>query len=123
MNFRKVVFGNPTFVLRPFVCSATSRSPVEFLTWLSKENCMLSDFRDYVFDLIDSDDADAVKIKAGVSTVAGGLTGGATVAVTGMTAAGMVGGGAGVGCAAGPLGVVAGAVVGLAAYGAYRIFS
>ena len=52
------------------------------------------------------------------STVASGL-----IAASGMTAAGMVGGGAGIGTAAGPVGAVAGATVGLAVYGIIKAFS
>lgn len=52
------------------------------------------------------------------STVVSGL-----VAASGMTAAGLVGGGAGVGAAAGPVGAVAGATVGLAVYGIIKAFS
>jgi hypothetical protein len=39
-----------------------------------------------------------------------------------MTAAGMTGAGAGIGTAAGPAGIALGALVGLAAYGVWRIF-
>jgi hypothetical protein len=39
-----------------------------------------------------------------------------------LTAIGAIGGGAGVGAAAGPVGIVAGAVTGLAAYGIYKLF-
>jgi hypothetical protein len=35
----------------------------------------------------------------------------------------MMGGGAGIGAAAGPVGAAAGAVLGLAGYGLYRLFS
>ena len=52
----------------------------------------------------------------------GSAAGYGTVAVTGMTAAGMVGSGAGIGAAAGPVGVVAGAGVGLALYGLSALF-
>lgn len=52
----------------------------------------------------------------------GGAVGYGTVAVTGMTAVGMVGGGAGIGAAAGPVGAAAGALVGGAAYGLYSLF-
>ena len=41
----------------------------------------------------------------------------ALVSASGMTAVGMIGGGSGVGAAAGPVGAVAGATVGLAVYG------
>ena len=43
--------------------------------------------------------------------------GGAVIAASGMSAAGMVGGGAGIGAAAGPVGAVFGAVAGLAVFG------
>lgn len=52
------------------------------------------------------------------STVASGL-----IAASGMSAVGMVGGGAGVGAATGPVGAVAGAAVGLAVYGIIKAFS
>lgn len=62
------------------------------------------------------------KQKAVVSAVVGGAAGYGAVAATGLTAAGMVGSGAGIGTAAGPVGVVAGALIGLAGYGLYRAF-
>lgn len=52
------------------------------------------------------------------STVASGL-----IAASGMSAVGMIGGGAGVGAATGPVGAVAGATVGLAVYGIIKAFS
>lgn len=55
-----------------------------------------------------------------VAAGAGAIVCGQAVSVSGMTAAGMVGGGAGFGAAAGPVGAVAGAVGGLAAYGVAR---
>ncbi len=58
--------------------------------------------------------------KAAGCAAAGGAIGYGTVAATGMTAIGMVGGGGGTGMAAGPIGVVVGAVAGLALYGAHR---
>lgn len=60
-------------------------------------------------------------LKATAFTVTGAGAGYSVVAATGMTAAGMIGGGAGIGTAAGPVGAVAGALLGLAAYGLYRI--
>ena len=60
--------------------------------------------------------------KAGAATAGGAAAGYGIVVATGMTAAGMTGGGAGVGMAAGPVGGAIGAIVGLAAYGLYRIF-
>lgn len=62
-------------------------------------------------------------VKAASSAAAGMVAGHAVIATTGITAAGMVGGGAGFGAAAGPVGIVAGAVTGLAAYGVYKAFS
>ena len=53
---------------------------------------------------------------------AGAGAGAAYIAAAGFNAVGMVGGGAGVGAAAGPVGMVAGAVTGLAVYGAVRVF-
>ncbi len=52
------------------------------------------------------------------STIASGL-----IAASGMSAVGMIGGGAGVGAATGPVGAVAGATVGLAVYGIIKAFS
>jgi len=57
------------------------------------------------------------------AAVVGGATGYGVVAATGMTAAGMVGSGAGASVAAGPIGAALGAIAGLAAYGIYRIVS
>ena len=59
-------------------------------------------------------------LQAAGAAGAGALAGKGTVMMTGMSAVGMVGQGAGVGAAAGPLGVVAGAIVGLAGYGLIR---
>ena len=56
------------------------------------------------------------------SAAAGAGLGAVAVSATGFTAAGMVGGGAGIGMAAGPLGVIAGAISGLAVYGVYKAF-
>lgn len=60
--------------------------------------------------------------KAAAAAGAGAATGYGVVTITGMSAIGMVGSGAGFGAAAGPVGAVAGAIAGLAAYGVYRIF-
>ena len=60
--------------------------------------------------------------KAGGAAVVGAGVGYGAVAVTGVTAAAMTGTGAGFGAAAGPVGAVIGAVVGLAGYGLYRLF-
>lgn len=57
------------------------------------------------------------------AAAAGAALGYGTVTAAGMTAAGMVGSGAGVGAAAGPVGAVAGAVAGLAAFGVYKLFA
>jgi hypothetical protein len=54
------------------------------------------------------------------ATGAGASIGCWAVAASGMTAVGMVGGGAGVGSAAGPVGVAVGAMGGLATYGLVR---
>ncbi len=58
--------------------------------------------------------------KAAGAVAAGGVVGAGTIAVTRATAVGILGGGAGIGAPAGPVGIVAGAVVGLAAYGAMK---
>lgn len=57
----------------------------------------------------------------GVAAAVGALWGRLIVASSGMTAAGMVGGGAGVGAPAGPVGAAGGALVGMAAYGVFRV--
>ena len=61
--------------------------------------------------------------KATGATVAGAGIGYGVVAATGVTAASFVGGGTGIGAAAGPVGAAIGATVGLAAYGVYKVFS
>ena len=53
---------------------------------------------------------------------AGSIVGSGLIAVSGMTAVGMVGGGAGVGASAGPVGAIVGATVGLAVYGIVKAF-
>jgi len=58
--------------------------------------------------------------KAVVSTAGGAAVGYGAIAASGFTAAGMMGGGAGIGAAAGPVGAAVGSLAGLAAYGAYR---
>ena len=58
--------------------------------------------------------------KAAASLVAGGAIGYGIVSISGMSAVGMVGGGAGVGMSAGPVGTVVGAIAGLALFGACR---
>jgi hypothetical protein len=52
----------------------------------------------------------------------GGAFGCLCVIASGLTAAGMVGGGAGIGMAAGPVGMIIGAIGGLALYGLIRAF-
>ncbi len=59
---------------------------------------------------------------AGGSMAAGGALGYLGITLSGMTAVGAVGSGAGAGMAAGPSGAIAGSIVGLAGYGAYRVF-
>ena len=69
---------------------------------------------------------DNPKCRAGLDlTVLGGagsIVGSGLISVSGMTAAGMVGGGSGIGMAAGPVGAIAGATVGLATYGIIKAF-
>jgi hypothetical protein len=55
-----------------------------------------------------------------VCAAGGAAAGSAVIAASGFTAAGMVGGGAGIGAAAGPVGMVGGALVGVAAYTVFR---
>jgi hypothetical protein len=59
--------------------------------------------------------------KAAGAAAVGATAGYAAVAAAGLTAAGAVGSGAGIGAAAGPVGVGFGAIAGLAVYGIYRI--
>jgi hypothetical protein len=61
-------------------------------------------------------------LKAASFVASGAVGGAATVAASGLTAVGAVTGSAGIGAAAGPVGVVIGALTGLAIYGVYRIF-
>jgi len=61
-------------------------------------------------------------VKAAGAAVVGGTAGYGVVTATGMTAVGAVGSGAGMGAAAGPVGIAVGAVAGLAVYGLYRVF-
>lgn len=60
--------------------------------------------------------------KTVASGAVGAVAGGVAVAASGLTALGAVGGGAGIGCALGPAGVVGGAVVGLATWAIVRLF-
>lgn len=57
------------------------------------------------------------------SSAVGSAAGLAATKVAGLNAVGMIGGGAGIGWAAGPVGALGGAVVGLAGYGLYKLFS
>lgn len=61
-------------------------------------------------------------VKVAGSAAAGAAVGYGAIAASGLTAAGMVGGGAGIGAAAGPVGAAIGAITGLAAYGIYKLF-
>ena len=62
--------------------------------------------------------------KAGASATVGAVVGKAVVVAKGATAVGALKAGGGLGgMTAGPVGVVAGAVAGLALYGLYRVFS
>jgi hypothetical protein len=61
--------------------------------------------------------------KAGAAAAAGGAAGYAATTASGMTAIGVIGKGAGMGAAAGPVGAAAGALIGLAGYGLYRLFT
>lgn len=56
------------------------------------------------------------------SAASGSVLGAVAVHFSGMTAIGIVGGGAGFGAAAGPVGAAAGAVAGLAVYGVICAF-
>ena len=59
-------------------------------------------------------------IDPAAAAVGGALAGKVLVARAGLTAAGMVGSGTGIGAAAGPVGMIAGAVTGLAVYAVLR---
>ena len=67
----------------------------------------------------DSEEAE----KATGATVAGAGIGYGVVAATGVTAASFVGGGTGIGAAAGPVGAAIGAITGLASYGIYKVIT
>lgn len=60
--------------------------------------------------------------KAGGATVVGTAAGYGVAAASGLSACSVVGGGMGLGAAAGPIGAAVGAVAGLAVYGVYKIF-
>jgi len=62
-------------------------------------------------------------VKAAGSAALGTVAGVAVVEATGATAIGVLAAGAGWGAAAGPVGAAAGALVGLAGYGLYKLFS
>jgi hypothetical protein len=62
-------------------------------------------------------------IKASAATIGGGTIGYIATDLAGLTAVGAVGEGACVGLSAGPVGAVGGALLGLAVYGVYRVFS
>jgi phage-related tail protein len=98
------------------------------LSLIKKESKQMP--RDFIDDIIEavrdvknSTEKEDLAVKAAVSTAAGGAVGSAAIAATGLTAAGMVGGGAGIGCAAGPVGFAVGALVGLSAYGVKRMLA
>lgn len=80
-------------------------------------------FRDFCEELYESNARAAKLIKAGLSTVAGSGVGGGVVTASGLTAAGMVGGPVigGIGCAAFTVGIVAGGLIGLSAYGVKKL--
>ncbi len=56
------------------------------------------------------------------SGVAGAGVGYGVAAASGFTAVGAIGGGVGVGSALGPVGAAIGGVIGLAAFGVWRVF-
>ncbi len=60
--------------------------------------------------------------KAAGFATAGAALGKGVVVAKGMTAIGVLGKGVGLGAAAGPVGMVIGAGIGLAGYGLYRLF-
>jgi len=60
--------------------------------------------------------------KAGGATAAGTVAGYSVAVTSGMSACSVVGGGMGLGAAAGPVGAVVGAIAGLAVYGIYKVF-
>jgi hypothetical protein len=68
-----------------------------------------------VYQMHVPDGGDAVA--AVLMTAGGAVLGRVVIAVSGMVAAGMVGGGAGIGMAAGPVGAFIGGLVGLALFG------
>lgn len=62
-------------------------------------------------------------LQAAISAGGGAVAGKAVTTATGMAAVGMVGKGAGVGAPAGPVGAAAGALIGLAIYGLFKVLS
>jgi hypothetical protein len=61
-------------------------------------------------------------MKASLHAGVGAVAGASAVTATGMTAVGIVGTGAGIGAAAGPVGIAVGALGGLAVYGLKKAF-
>jgi hypothetical protein len=62
-------------------------------------------------------------LKAAMAATVGAVVGRETIAAMGFKAVGMMGGGAGIGAAVGPVGAAVGALTGLAGYGLYHVFS
>jgi len=60
--------------------------------------------------------------KAGSATVVGTAAGYGVAVTSGVSACSIVGGGMGLGAAAGPIGAAVGALAGLAVYGVYKVF-
>jgi DNA-binding beta-propeller fold protein YncE len=60
--------------------------------------------------------------KAGGATVVGTAAGYGVAVTSGMSACSIVGGGMGLGAAAGPIGAAVGALTGRAVYGGYKVF-
>lgn len=60
--------------------------------------------------------------KAGGATVVGTAAGYGVAVTSGVSACSIVGGGMGLGAAAGPIGAAVGAIAGLAVYGVYKVF-
>ena len=81
--------------------------PSKPVSWWDRQTAAVSDFLGWTKQPV---------IAAGALT-AGGITGGVVTSVAGMTAVGMMGSGTGIGAAAGPVGMVIGALTGLAIYG------
>jgi len=60
--------------------------------------------------------------KAGGATAVGTAAGYSVAVTSGISACSIVGGGMGLGAAAGPIGAAVGALAGLAVYGVYKVF-